>query len=112
MKLKRKIILVHDVWDGKLTSELEQMSLGLTIVSTIPGTHKKSLSDYIRDLKPIVVFISIPCFDWPLVHLYDRCLSERSPPQLFVVNKKYLITNDQNGTCFGHLGTSCFTGQI
>ncbi len=89
MKFKKDAVLfVHDVWDGKLCSEVRAMSLGFSIMSHESGYTKKKLGDYILTYQPIAIIVSTPCFDWPLVEFYEAYTKNHpTTPILFAVNR-------------------------
>ncbi len=89
MKLKNKTVYVHDVWDGKVASELSNLALGLKIATADPGYNKKGLFDYIQTYSPLVVIIATPCWHSPLDVLAGQYFTRATVPLLYLVNKKF-----------------------
>ena len=60
MHTKRRVVHVHDVWDGRLFGELQEMPLELDITTSEPGYNRLKLTDYIKQYQPIAVIINTP----------------------------------------------------
>ncbi len=89
MLLKDQTLYVHDVWDGKVASQLNCLSLGLNIVTADPSYKKKGLFGYIQTYSPVVVVIATPCWHTPHDVLAGSYLAHTDIPLLYVVHQKF-----------------------
>ena len=66
---KRGIVHVHDVWDGHLFGELQEMSLGLIMKTTKRGYNRLRLTDYIAKNRPDAIIINTPLLSQAVIKM-------------------------------------------